>query len=123
MFNPALAVLVPSCPILKDISFNFISAALMVWSTDPDMLASGNRFCQVSLLATFFKAISSAATFIVGFSSNAISRALSKVKGSISFAPWVFCAFAKPNVQSTATARSIFFPVNSLILFINWFLI
>ena len=41
-------------------------AALMVWSTEPAILASGNRLCQASLLATFFKAISSAATLIVG---------------------------------------------------------
>ena len=83
MLNPALAVFVPSCPILNDISFNFISAALIVWSTDPAMLASGNRLCHASLPATFFKAISSAATFIVGFSSKAISKAFSKVKVSV----------------------------------------
>ena len=30
MLSPALAVFVPSCPILNDISFSFISAALIV---------------------------------------------------------------------------------------------
>ena len=119
MLNPALAVFVPSCPILNDISFNFISAALIVWSKEPAMLASGNRLCQASLLATFFKAISSAATFIVGFSSNAISKALSKVKVSVFFSICVSCAFAKPNAQSATATRRIFRPVNLFILFIN----
>ena len=52
----------------------------MVWLILPVILASGNKFCQVSLRLTFLRAISSSATLMVGLSLKSNLQGFVKVQ-------------------------------------------